>query len=364
VCAGAPARLGTSAAIMRTCDLLGVPDEWPHVAHHAPFHQVTGRREFLAFIAAGLSLAPAPARGQQRAKVSRVGVLSPFDPSDDAFLAVFRQGLRELGHVEGQNLTLEYRAADGATGRLLDLAADLARLRVDLIATTGPAGVQAAKQATKAIPIVMAGVDDAVDQGFVASLSRPGGNVTGASWLNGELSAKRLEFLKEALPSLSRVALLREAAGGAASLRATNVAARSLKISLHVMEIRQADELESAFGAIVGERVGAVIVHQGPMLAARQRQVLQLAARNRLPAMFSDGRLVDAGGLMSYGPRLVELYRDAASYADRILKGARPADLPVEQPTRFELCINMRTARMLGLALPTAILVRADRLIQ
>lgn len=325
---------------------------------------MTRRRAVLAFIAAGLAMAPAIARGQRRAKVSRVGVLSPFDPSDDAFLEVFRQGLRELGHVEGQNLTLEYRAADGTTGRLLDLAVELARLRVDLIATTGPAGVQAAKQATTTIPIVMAGVDDAVDQGFVASLSRPGGNITGASWLNGELSAKRLELLKEALPSLSRVALLREAAGGAASLRATDLAARSLKISLRVMEIRQADELESAFGAIVGERVGAIIVHQGPMLAAQQRQVLQLAARNRLPAMFSDGRLVEAGGLMSYGPRLVDLYRGAAGYTDRILKGARPADLPVEQPTRFELYINMRTARALGLALPTAILVRADRLIQ
>jgi putative ABC transport system substrate-binding protein len=325
---------------------------------------VTGRRAFLACVAAGLALTPAPARGQRRTNVSRVGVLSPFDASDDAFLQVFRQGLRELGHIEGQNLTIEYRAADGATGRLLDLAADLARLRVDLITTTGPAGVQAAKQATKTIPIVMAGVDDAVDQGFVASLSRPGGNITGASWLNGELSAKRLELLKEAIPSLSRVALLREAAGGAASLRATDRAARSLKISLRVMEIRQADELESAFGAIVGERVGALIVHQGPMLAAHQRQVLQLAASSRLPAMFSDGRLVEAGGLMSYGPRLVDLYREAAGYADRILRGARPADLPVAQPTRFELYVNMRTARTLGLGFPTAILVRADRLIQ
>jgi putative tryptophan/tyrosine transport system substrate-binding protein len=325
---------------------------------------VTGRRAFLAFITVGLSLAPRPARGQRRAKVSRVGVLSPFDRSDDAFLEVFRQALRELGHIEGQNLILEYRAADGATGRLLDLAADLARLRVDLIATTGPAGVQAAKHATTTIPIVMAGVDDAVEQGFVASLSRPGGNITGASWLNGDLSAKRLELLKEALPSLSRVALLREAAGGAASLRATDRAARSLKISLRVMEIRQADELESAFGAIVGERVGAVIVHQGPMLDAQQRQVLQLAAQSRLPAMFSDGRLVEAGALMSYGPRLVDLYRDAAAYADKILKGARPADLPVEQPTRFEFYINMRTARTLSLVLPTAVLVRADRLIQ
>jgi putative ABC transport system substrate-binding protein len=175
---------------------------------------------------------------------------------------------------------------------------------------------------------------------------------------------KRLELLKEAIPSLSRVALLREAAGGAASLRATDRAARSLKISLRVMEIRQADELESAFGAIVGERVGALIVHQGPMLAAHQPQVLQLAASSRLPAMFSDGRLVEAGGLMSYGPRLVDLYREAAGYADRILRGARPADLPVAQPTRFELYVNMRTARTLGLGFPTAILVRADRLIQ
>lgn len=325
---------------------------------------MTGRRAFIGSTAAGLLLAPTPARGQRRAQVPRVGVLSPFGPSDDTFLEVFRQGLGEFGHVEGQNLKLEYRAADGVTGRLLDLAADLVRLRVDLIATTGSAGVQAAKQATTTTPIVMAGVDDAVDQGFVASLARPGGNITGASWLNGELSAKRLELLKEALPSLSRVALLREAAGGAASLRAADLAARSLKISLQVMELRQADELESAFAAIVGGRVGAVIVLQGPMLAAQQRQVLQLAARNRLPAMFSDGRLVEAGGLMSYGPRLVDLYRDAAGYVDRILRGARPADLPVQQPTRFEFYVNLRTARTLGLAIPAAILVRADQVIQ
>lgn len=327
-----------------------------------PVDQVAERRAFLNLIA--LALWPAPALAQRRAKVSRVGVLSPFDPSNDAFLEVFRQALRELGHIEGQNLSLEYRAADGTTGRLLELAADLARLRVDLIVTTGPAGVQAAKHATTTIPIVMAGVDDAVEQGFVASLSRPGGNITGSSWLNAELSAKRLELLKEALPSLSRVAVLREAAGGAASLRATDLAARLLKISLRIMEVRQADELGSAFAAIVGERVGAVIVHQGPMLASQQRQVLEQAAQSRLPVMFSDGRLVEAGGLMSYGPRLVDLYRDAAGYADKILRGARPADLPVEQPTRFEFYINMRTARTLGLVLPTAILVRADRLIQ
>lgn len=325
---------------------------------------MTDRRAFLASIAAGLVLAPAPARGQRRPRVSRVGVLSPFAPTEDAFLEVFRQALRELGHIEGQNLTLEYRSAEGLTGRLVHLAAELARLPVELIATTGPAGVQAAKQATTTIPIVMAGVDDAVDQGFVASLGRPGGNVTGASWLNGELSGKRLELLKQALPSLSRVALLREAAGGATSLRGTDQAARSLKISLRVMELRQADELESAFAAIVGERVGAVIVHQGPMLSVEQRQVLQLAARNQLPAMFSDVRPVEAGGLMSYGPRLVDLYRDAATYADKILRGARPAELPVEQPTRFEFCVNLRTARTLGLALPTAVLVRADRLLQ
>jgi ABC-type uncharacterized transport system substrate-binding protein len=236
----------------------------------------------------------------------------------------------------------------------------LTRLRVDVIVTTTSLGAQAAKQATTTTPIVLGGVDDAVEQGFVVSLARPGGNVTGASWLNTELSAKRLQFLKEALPKLTHVAVLREAVGGAASLRATEGAARSLGVRLRVIELRDPNELLSAFAAITNERVGALMLLQDPRLVNQQREILELAAKHRLPAIFSDGALVEAGGLMSYGPKLADFHRRAAVFVDKILKGARPGDLPVEQPTQFELRVNLRTAKALNLSLPQSILVRAD----
>jgi putative ABC transport system substrate-binding protein len=311
-------------------------------------------------LALGILTTPLTAEAQRASKLPRVGVLSPFMSASDPFLGAFRQGLRELGYLEGQNVVLEYRSAEGTGDRLPGLAAELTRLRVDVIVTTTSLGAQAAKQATTTTPIVLGGVDDAVEQGFVASLARPGGNVTGASWLNTELSAKRLEFLKEALPKLTHVAVLREAVGGAASLRATEGAARSLGVRLRVIELRDPNELPSAFAAITHERVGALMLLQGPMLASQQRQILELAAKNRLPAIFPDGTLVEAGGLMSYGPKLVDFYRRAAAFVDKILKGARPGDLPVEQPTQFELRVNLRTAKALHLSLPQSILVRAD----
>jgi putative tryptophan/tyrosine transport system substrate-binding protein len=314
----------------------------------------------VALLSLALFAAPLEAEAQRARKLPRVGVLSPFPSVSDPFLAFFRQGLRELGYVEGQTIVLEYRSAEGTVDRLPALAAELTRLGVDVIVTTTPPGAQAAKQATTTIPIIFGGVDDAVEQGFVASLARPGGNVTGTSWLNTELSAKRLEFLKEALPKLTHVAVLREAVGGAASLRATERAARSLGVRLRVIELRDPDELPSAFAAWTHEQVGALVVLQGPMIASHQRQIVDLATENRLPAISSDGAFVEAGGLMSYGPKLVDFYRRAATYVEKILKGARPGDLPVEQPTEFELRVNLKTARALRLSLPPSILLRAD----
>jgi putative ABC transport system substrate-binding protein len=253
-----------------------------------------------AFLAGSLALVAAPlaAEAQRVSKLPRVGVLSPFTSASDSFLEAFRQGLRDLGYVEGQNVLFEYRSAEGTADRLPGLAAQLTRLRVDVIVTTTSPGAQAAKQATTTIPIVLGGADDAVEQGFVVSLARPGGNVTGVSWLSTELSAKRLELLKEALPKVTNVAVLREAVGGAASLRATEAAAHSLGVRLHVIELRDSTELPSAFAAMIHEHVGALMLLQGPMLTSQQRQVLDLAAKNRLPAIFSDGALVEAGGLM------------------------------------------------------------------
>jgi putative ABC transport system substrate-binding protein len=248
--------------------------------------------------------------------------------------------------------------------RLPALAAELARSGVDIIVTTTPPAAQAARQATTTIPIILGGVDDAVEQGFVASLARPGGNITGVSWLNTELSGKRLELLKEAFPKISRIAVLREAVGGAASLRATQAAARALGVRLHIMEVREPGEFSSAFSAMTQERVGAVIVLQGPMVASQEKQIVDLAAKSRLPAIFSDGHFVEVGGLMSYGPRLSEFYRRAATYVDKILRGARPDGVPVEQPSQFELRVNLKTARALRVTIPSSILLRADDVIQ
>ena len=298
---------------------------------------------------------------QQLGRMPRIGVLSP---SADFFLNTLRQGLRELGYIEGRNILLEYRSADGRAERLPDLAAELVRLKVDVMVTVTPPGVRAAKQATSTIPIVMAAVDDAVEQGFVASLARPGGNITGASSLNPELSGKRLELLKEAFPKVFRVAVLREAVGGASSLRATMEAARVLGVHLQILELRDPNELDSAFAAMIRERAGALDVLPGLMIAGYMRQIVDLAGKARLPTIFPDGQFVESGGLMSYGPSLPDMFRRAAIYVDKILKGAKPSDLPVEQPTKFELVINLKTAKQLGLTIPQSVLYRADKVIK
>jgi putative ABC transport system substrate-binding protein len=292
---------------------------------------------------------------------ARVGVLAPT--ADGVLLGALRDGLRDLGYVEGRTIAFEYRSANGRTDQLPGLAAELVRLRVNVIVTTSPPGVRAAKQATSTIPIVFAAVDDAVEEGFVASLARPGANLTGASWLNTELSAKRLELLKETLPGVSRVAFLREAVGGAGAVRASMSAARLLGLQLQVLELRDPSELDSAFAVMAREHVGALAVHHGPMIVTHLRRIVDLAQRIRIPAIFPDGRFVEVGGLMSYGPSLPSMYRRAAVYVDKILKGARPRDLPVEQPSRFELRINLKGAKALGLTIPPAVLARADQVI-
>jgi len=322
------------------------------------------RCRFLIVLAA-FTLAPVLSLAQQpSATPPRIGILSPFNASSDAFRDAVQQRLLELGYTEGRNVVIEYRASDGVADRLPQLAADLVSLKVDAIVTTTAAGVQAAKQVTATIPIVMAGVDDAVGQGFVTNLAKPDGNITGTSWLNTELSAKRVELLKQTLPKISRVAFLREAVGAASSLQATEAAARTLGVRLVVIEIRAPDEIDGVFSALSQERVGALMVAQGPMLTDQEQHVIELAMKHLLPTIFSFRKAVEAGGLMSYGPKPLDLYRRAADYADRILKGQRPGTLPVEQPTKFELVINLKTANALGVNVPPAILLSADEVIR
>jgi putative ABC transport system substrate-binding protein len=322
------------------------------------------RRSLLIAFGA-FALAPVLLLAQQRSpKVQQIGILSPFHASSDAFRQAIQQRLRELGYVEGRNMVIEYRSSDDRIDQLPQLAAELVNRNVDVIVTTTAAGVQAAKQATATIPIIMAGVDDAVGQGFVTSLANPGGNITGTSWLNTELSAKRVALLKQMLPAISRVAFLREAAGAARSLEAVEAAARALGVHLVIIEFRAPDEIDGAFSMLAQERVGAVMVAQGPMLTDREQHVIELANKHLLPTIFSFRRAVEAGGLMSYGPKPNDLYRRAAEYAVRVLKGNKPATLPVEQPTNFELVINVRTASALGINIPRAILVSADDVIR
>jgi putative ABC transport system substrate-binding protein len=306
----------------------------------------------------------ASAEAQQAAKVPRIGILSPLSSSADDLLDAFRQGLRELGYVEGRNIVIEYRSAEGRNDRLPELAAELVRLKVDVLVTTGPAAVGAGKQATSTIPIVMGAVGDAVDFGFVASLARPGGNITGMSWLGPELNAKRLELLKEVFPKVVRVAVLWDPATPKTYVRATEVAARSLGINLRVLEVAKSNEFDHAFATLTGDGAGALEVMPSTMFASQMRQLVDLAAKSRLPAIFPDERYAQAGGLLSYGPSFPEMYRRAATYVDKILKGAKPGDLPVEQPMRFEFIINLKAAKQIGLTIPPNVLVRADRVIK
>jgi len=279
----------------------------------------------------------------------------------------FRQGLRGLGWVEGQNIVIEYRSAEGRYDRLPDLAADLVRLKVDIIAAAGTAATTAAKNATRAIPIVMIGVGDPVGLELIASLARPGGNVTGLTFSVGmETAGKGLELLKEALPKVRRVAVLTNPANPGQPLALKNVkaAARSLGMQLQLLEARGPDEFDGTFAAMAKERVGALLVVSEAMFNIHRVRLADLAARNKLPSMHGFREDAEAGGLMSYGPDLANLFRRSATYVDKILKGAKPGDLPVEQPTKFELVINLKTAKALGLTIPASVLSRADQVIE
>ena len=307
-----------------------------------------------------------PAYAQQPKKVPRIGVLDSGSPSSTAAQRdAFRQGLRELGYIEGQNITVENRYAEGVV-EFPNLATELVRLKVDVIVVPSTPGAQAAKNATTTIPIVFTGVGDPVGTGVVASLAHPGGNVTGLSNLTPELAGKQVEPLKEAFPKISHVAVLWETAnaGNAVSLREMKVAAEALQVTLQPVEFRSPDDFERAFSAIKREHASALIVLRSPVIRTHRTQIVELATKSRLPAMYPSSELVDAGGLMSYGPNPFEQSRGAARYVDKILKGAKPAELPVEQATKVEFIISLKAVKQIGLTIPPAVLGRADRVIK
>ena len=323
------------------------------------------------FVMLALSVLAAPvvAPAQQPTKVYRIGRLSPgLPPSQPSpSMEAFQQALRDFGYVEGQNLVIEWRWAEGQEERLPDLAAELVRLQVEVIVVGGVAAIRAAQHATSAIPIVMAANYDPVGEGFIASLARPGGNITGLSWLGAELPGKRLEILKETLPQSTRIAVLGNPTFTPYEtwLHSLTAAAQALSLHLHVVELRRADELDSAFAAITGAGADALIVLSDPALVDNLLgRIVDLAAGNRLPAMYDWKAYVDAGGLMSYGPSMPDMQRRAASYVDKILKGAKPADLPIEHPTTFNLVINLKAAKALGLTIAPTVLFQANEVIQ
>jgi putative ABC transport system substrate-binding protein len=318
----------------------------------------------LAAVALG---APLAAFAQQKGKVWRIGFLGLTSASGLASrMEALRAGLRDLGYVEGKNLVIEYRWAEGKAERLPELAGELVRLKVDVIVTHQAAGIRAAKGATTTIPIVMASGNDPVALGFAASLARPGGNVTGMTAINTETTAKRLELLKDAFPRARQVAFLFNPDGVglvALVLPAMEVAAKSLKLELHQFSVRRPGEFESAFAAMAKRRVDAVVLHDESMLVANFGTIAKLAAKMRLPSI-GQSEFAEAGGLMAYGADRRELWRRAAYFVDRILKGAKPADLPVEQATRLETVVNLKTAKALGITIPQSFLLRTDRVIE
>ena len=308
------------------------------------------------------------AEAQQPAKIPRIGYLTASSLSvNPARIEAFRQGLRELGYIEGKNIVIEWRSSEGKADRLPALAAELVRLKVDVIVTSGPVATRAAKEATTTIPIVMAQDIDPVGSGFVASLARPGGNITGLSTFRPELSGKQLELLKEIVPRLSRVAVLGTSTqpGYAQQLREVELAAGAFGVKLQYLDVLSPKDIETAFRAADKGRADAVLMLVAGAIANPHRtQIAELAVKSRLPAIYDRREFVDDGGLMSYGTNFADLSRRAAVYVDQIVKGAKPAELPVEQPTKFELVINLKTAKALRLTIPPEVLMRADKVIR
>jgi len=325
-------------------------------------------------LSVGLVWSPLAAEAQQAGKVPRIGLLSPassFDPGRNpndlaALFAAFRESLHELGYVEGQNVKIEFRWAEGNYDRLPGLAADLVSLNVDVIVTYGTPASQAAKRATSTIPIVMAAIIDPVAAGLVTSLARPGGNVTGQSMMSPDLVGKQLEILREVVPKVSRVAVLHNPAnpGNAPQVRHAQDAARTLGVRLQPLEAGSPSEIDIAFAAMTKEHAGAVVVVVDAVLQSNRTRISDLAARHRLPAVYGLSEYAEVGGLLTYGPNRLEMFRHAVTYVDKILKGTKPGDLPIEQPRKFELVINLKTAKALGLAIPQTLLLRADQVIQ
>jgi putative ABC transport system substrate-binding protein len=327
---------------------------------------VVSKRIFSFALCAMLFALCSSADAQQPKKVPRIGWLGAARTSSSRIEA-FRQGLHELGYAEGKNIVIEYRYAEGKLDRLPAFAADLVRLKVDVIVAGSPQATRSAKQATSTIPIVMAFDDDPVGSGFVASLARPGGNITGLSTLFPEMSGKQLELLKEIVPKLSRVAVLGNATqpGNPQALREINVDADGLGVQIQYLEVRGPKDIETAFGEASKEHADAVLVLSTTILYFNRKQVSNLALKSRLPTIYGRPEYyVDDGGLVYYGPSYTDLYRRAAVYVDKILKGAKPADLPVEQPKKFEFIVNLKAAKQIGLTIPPNVLARADKVIK
>jgi ABC-type uncharacterized transport system substrate-binding protein len=325
-------------------------------------------RALVAMLALSILAAPLAAEAQSAAKPARIGYLATGSAAADVPLhEAFRQGLRDRGWIEGQNVVIEYRWAEGRLDRLPDLAAELVRLKVDVMFTPSTASTAAAQNATRTIPIVMAMVGDPVGRGMIASLARPGGNLTGLSIGVGlGYIGKQLELIKEVVPKVSRVAVLGNPGEPQykSAVSEAEGAGRALGITLQVLEARDPNEFDRAFAAMVRDRVGALLVLSGPVYVLHRGQLADLAAKRRLPAIYNFREFVDAGGLLAYGPNIREFWRRAAVYVNRILKGAKPADLPVEQPTKYDLVINLKTAKALGLTIPPTLLLRADQVIE
>jgi len=325
-------------------------------------------KKIILFALCSLLLAPcSAAEAQQPGKIARIGYLTgPSLSANTERIEAFRQGLRELGYAEGKNIVIEWRSAEGKLDRLPALAAELVRLKVDVIVTTGPTPTSAAKEATVTIPIVMTQDTDPVANGFVASLARPGGNITGLSTLAPEISGKQLELLKEIVPRFSRVAVLWASSnpGNAQALREMERAAGAFGVKLQFLDILGPKDIQTAFRAASKERADAVLVLQSGVATAHRTEIAKLAIKSRLPAIYPRSDFVEDGGLMSYGVIFTDLDRRAATYVDKILKGAKPADLPVEQPKKFNFIINLKAAKQIGLTIPPNVLVRADRVIR
>jgi len=328
------------------------------------------RRAFIAAVTGGLLAAPLVAEAQPAGKIARIGYLATnLRGSPPASHEAFLEALRGLGYVEGRNVVIEYRDAEGKDERLAALAAELVALNVDVIvAAAGTLAAVAARKATRTLPIVFIAVGAPVTSGLVTGLARPGGNATGLSAVSPDLASKWLELLKQAVPGVSRVAFLRQpgALGDADKdvLKQAEVAARALGVRFQLVEARGTADFDGVFSELTNARAGGLVVLSTPMFSSERTRLVDLAARHRLPTMFPFRSYVDAGGLMSYGPNVADLFRRAATFVDKILKGAKPVDLPVEQPTKFELVINLKTAKALGLTIPQSLLQRADQVIE